>query len=241
MTYREWAVDRPGVACVWSRTAFVAATQRIVPDGCADVIWQRETGRLFVAGPDTEAQVGTSEPGTMVGLRFEPGAIAVGVPADELRDGRVDLDTFLPHARELAERLGEAEDPHQVLLDAFPTQVDPVIGQVRELAARTGSVRDIADTVGLGERQLRRRSLAAFGYGPKVLHRVLRFDRAVRRARAGLPFADIAYREGYADQAHLAREVRVLAGTTLTALTGRTPPTSSIDEPTDSPVSKVGP
>lgn len=226
MTYREWPVDRPGIACLWSRTIAGAGTQRIVPDGCADVIWHQETGRLFVAGPDTEAQVGAAEPGTMVGLRFEPGAIALGVPADELRDGRIDLDALRPDGRELAERLAEADDPRQVLLDAFPAQVDPVIDQVRKLAGRTGSVRAIADTVGLGERQLRRRSLAAFGYGPKVLHRVLRFDRAVRRARAGMPFAEVAYREGYTDQAHLAREVKALAGTTLTALTGRTPPAS---------------
>ncbi|SDJ11604.1 AraC-type DNA-binding protein [Actinokineospora alba] len=226
MTYREWPVDRPGIACVWSRSLASAATHRIVPDGCADVIWERETGRLFVAGPDTAAQLGTSEPGTMVGLRFEPGAIALGVPADELRDGRIDLDAFRRDGRELAERLGAAEHPHEVLLDAFPAHVDPMIDQVRDLAERTGSVRAIADAVGLGERQLRRRSLAAFGYGPKVLHRVLRFDRAVRRARAGQPFADVAYREGYTDQAHLAREVKALAGTTLTALTGRTPPTS---------------
>jgi AraC-like DNA-binding protein len=226
VTYRERPVDRPGIACVWSRSLASAATHRIVPDGCADVIWERETGRLFVAGPDTEAQVGTSEPGTMVGLRFEPGAVALGVPADELRDGRIDLDAFRADGRELSERLGAAEDPHQVLLDAFPAHVDPVVGQIRELAVRTGSVRAIADTVGLGERQLRRRSLAAFGYGPKVLHRVLRFDRAVRRARAGLSFADVAYREGYTDQAHLAREVKTLAGTTLSALTGRRSPTS---------------
>ncbi|MGH3861434.1 helix-turn-helix domain-containing protein [Actinokineospora sp.] len=226
MTYREWPVNRPGIACLWSRTRAEAGAQRVVPDGCADVIWQRETGRLFVAGPDTKAQIGTSEPGSMVGLRFQPGAVALGVPADALRDERIDLDAFRPDGRELSERLGAAEDPHQVLLEAFPAHVDPVIGQIRELAARTGSVRAIADTVGLGERQLRRRSLAAFGYGPKVLHRVLRFDRAVRRARAGLPFADVAYREGYTDQAHLAREVKALAGTTLTALTGQRSPTS---------------
>ncbi|MFD7653946.1 helix-turn-helix domain-containing protein, partial [Actinosynnema sp. NPDC059797] len=60
-----------------------------------------------------------------------------------------------------------------------------------------------------------RRSLAAFGYGPKVLHRVLRFDRAVALARRGVPFADVAHRTGYADQSHLSREVRELAGVPL--------------------------
>jgi AraC-like DNA-binding protein len=41
---------------------------------------------------------------------------------------------------------------------------------------------------------------------------VLRFDRAIRLALDGARLADVAYRAGYADQAHLSREVRALAG-----------------------------
>lgn len=75
----------------------------------------------------------------------------------------------------------------------------------------------IADDVGLGERQLRRRCLDAFGYGPRTLGRVLRLQRALALTRRGLPQAEVAHTAGYADQAHLAREVRALAGTTLGA------------------------
>lgn len=38
---------------------------------------------------------------------------------------------------------------------------------------------------------------------------------ALALARAGVPFADTAARAGYADQAHLAHDVRALAGTSL--------------------------
>lgn len=55
----------------------------------------------------------------------------------------------------------------------------------------------------------------AFGYGPSVLRRVLRFRMALRLAARGTPFATVAARAGYADQAHLAREVRALAGVPL--------------------------
>lgn len=72
--------------------------------------------------------------------------------------------------------------------------------------------------LGLSERQLRRRCLSAFGYGPKTLQRVLRFQRPLRLARDGVPFADVAARGGFADQAHLSREVRELSGRTLSAL-----------------------
>ena len=42
----------------------------------------------------------------------------------------------------------------------------------------------VAGTVGLSERQLRRRFHAAVGYGPKTLQRVYRFQRFVQRADA---------------------------------------------------------
>jgi AraC-like DNA-binding protein len=84
--------------------------------------------------------------------------------------------------------------------------------------ARGRGVAQTAWEVGLSERQLRRRSLAVFGYGPKTLARVLRMRRALGLARGGAPLAEVAARCGYADQAHLAREVKDLAGVPITAL-----------------------
>jgi AraC-like DNA-binding protein len=72
-----------------------------------------------------------------------------------------------------------------------------------------------ADELGLGVRQLHRRSLDAFGYGPKTLARILRLRRALVLAGAGVPFAETAVRSGFADQAHLARDVKELAGVPL--------------------------
>lgn len=72
--------------------------------------------------------------------------------------------------------------------------------------------------MGLSERQLHRRSLAAFGYGPKTLARVLRLVRALRLVREGVPPASVAVTTGYADQAHLSREVGALTGTQLSVL-----------------------
>ncbi|GGM29030.1 hypothetical protein GCM10012279_54650 [Micromonospora yangpuensis] len=69
-----------------------------------------------------------------------------------------------------------------------------------------------AAEVGLGPRLLRRRCQAWFGYGPKTLARILRMRRALALARCGTPLAEVAARSGYADQAHLTRDVRDLAG-----------------------------
>ncbi|MEU7040483.1 helix-turn-helix domain-containing protein [Streptomyces varsoviensis] len=84
----------------------------------------------------------------------------------------------------------------------------------------------LAADVGLGERQLHRRCLNAFGYGPKTLARVLRMNRALESARAGRPYAEVAAEAGYADQAHLAREVKSLAGVPLGGPTARAGPPS---------------
>ncbi len=95
---------------------------------------------------------------------------------------------------------------------------DPAVPALAALLARE-SVRQAADRLGFSERQLRRRAHAAFGYGPKTLQRILRFQRALDLAHRGIPYADVAARLGYTDQAHLSHDVRALAGVPLTTLT----------------------
>ncbi len=89
---------------------------------------------------------------------------------------------------------------------------------IADLLAHGRPVAAVAETVGLSGRQLQRRSVEAFGYGPKLLARILRFQRAARLARSGTPFATVAVDAGFSDQAHLARDVHELAGVTLSQL-----------------------
>ncbi|MEU7368907.1 helix-turn-helix transcriptional regulator [Streptomyces hygroscopicus] len=233
--YRERKALIGGGAVVWTRTAG-AGPQRVLPDGCTDLIWSGTgpDGELIVAGPDTRAHLASGPPGTRaVGLRFAPGAgpAVLGVPAHELRDLRVPLAALWPDAevRRLAERIaertaGRETAPGRVLEEAALGRLrtaeppDPVLAAIIAGASRGTGVAGIAAAVGLGERQLHRRSLAAFGYGPKTLGRVLRLNRALDLARTGVRFAEVAATAGYADQAHLAREVRTLTGVPLSRL-----------------------
>jgi AraC-like DNA-binding protein len=226
--YRERTSRLPDTV-VWSRLVSSAATTtRVLPDGCLDVIWF--DGELVVAGPDTAAQLSTSRPGArLVGLRFARGTgpRVLGLPAYELVDTRVRLADLWPEAtvRGLVDELSTAADPGAVLeavagrrlRDAEPP--DPVAGDVAARLAAGATVAATADAVGLSERQLHRRCRVDFGYGPKTLARVLRMQRAVALARHGTPFAAVAADAGYADQAHLAREVKALAGVPLRVLT----------------------
>lgn len=184
-----------------------------------DLMWIE--GELLVAGPDTRAHVGAAELGTRhAAIRFAPGTGPgfLGVPADELRDIRVPLaDVWSPgRSRRLADRVGMAANPAGALEEAVAqlsdVPVDPLAGRVTAGARRGESISTIAEATGLSERQLHRRCLAAFGYGPKMLTRVLRMNAALDRARLGQSLAEVATATGYADQAHLTREVKALAG-----------------------------
>lgn len=225
--YRERASRLAG-AVVWRGADEPAGSvQRVLPDGCMDLLWVN--GALLVAGPDTTAHLSRVPAGTgYVGLRFPPGTgpAVVGVPAHELRDQRVPLADVWSSAdvRRLAEYVDGAPDRGAALeeiahgrlrqLDSLDRTAAHVVASLRAGV----TVAATAQAVGLGERQLHRRCLVAFGYGAKTLARILRMSRAVEAARSGAPFASVAADCGYADQAHLAREVRELAGVPLGTL-----------------------
>ncbi|MGW5421747.1 helix-turn-helix domain-containing protein [Streptomyces sp. NPDC003943] len=212
-------------AVVWTRAVAQETVVRpVLPDGCMDLIWA--DGRLLVAGPDTRAYVPGNPAAGYAGVRFAPGEApgVLGAEASELRDRRVDLAELwgARAARRLADEVTGAADRAAALEElvlrraAGAPAPDPLLRAVVARLRAGGSVGAAADEVGLGARQLHRRSLAAFGYGPKTLARILRLQRALALVAAGVPYAEAAYRAGCTDQAHLAREMRALTGTTLT-------------------------
>ncbi|MFC8228726.1 DUF6597 domain-containing transcriptional factor [Streptomyces sp. NPDC057287] len=221
--YEERA-SRFGGAVLWTWSGPRDPARPVLPDGCMDLLWAGD--RLLVAGPDTHAFTPAAAlSATCAGIRFAPGTAPalLGVPAHELRDRRVALDALWPdrEVRGLTERIGAADDPAAALEGlalhraAATGPPDPLMESVAAQLREGRSVAATARTAGLGARQLHRRSLAALGYGPKMLARVLRLQRALDLVRAGTPFAEAAYASGCTDQAHLAREMRDLAGTTL--------------------------
>ncbi len=190
-----------------------------------DLLWIE--GELFVAGPDTRAYVSSSEAGVQfAAIRFAPGTAAgfLGVPARELLDQQVPLaDLWSPgRSRRLADRIGKAAHPAPGLEEAavalFDEPPDRLIGEVVHGIREGAGVPALAGRVGLSERQLHRRCVDAFGYGPKMLDRVLRMNRALANARTGLSLASVAAQSGYADQAHLTREIKALTGVPPTDL-----------------------
>jgi AraC-like DNA-binding protein len=194
-------VLRGPVACLWARFVPVGGHQSLVlPDACSDLIWEQGVG-TYVAGPDTGPVRTESVPGTVfVGVRFRPaaGGQLLGLPLSELRDQRVPFaDLRGDIARGLPATLNPAEAAARILgatgtlfADSSPDQaISEAASLLRDPAART---EDIAERVGLSERQFRRRAHAAIGYGPKTLQRILRFQRFVRQLDAAAEPPDLA-------------------------------------------------
>ena len=216
VSYAERAAGVAGAVLWQSRAGPEGVTTRVLPDACVDLLW--DGAQLQVAGPDSTARLHRSAAGarwTALRLSGGLGPALLGVPADELRDRLVPLDGLWPARRLRGLAAAVADDPVRGLEDWLVRaragcEVDPVGPAL--LAGAHLPVDELAARCGLSPRQLHRRSLMVFGHGPRRVGRVLRFGRAVAAARAGRPLAAVAADCGYADQAHLSREVRELAG-----------------------------
>ncbi|MFP2906851.1 helix-turn-helix domain-containing protein [Pyxidicoccus sp. 3LFB2] len=220
---------------------------RILPDGCTDLIFQFHatsrstwlTGpRLVVVGPMERFALVDVTPGAVsFGVRFKPGWALplLGVSPRELCGLNVPVQDCAPDFTELQRRLEDCDSPAHALallqdtvtLRRGACQAAPRPRAARalsQLQASAGQVRmaELARTLGVSERTLHRDVLDEAGVPPKLLARVLRFQRAVSLLRSGghEDLASVALACGYSDQAHLSREVRELAGVTPTALAG---------------------
>ncbi|CDX44469.1 Helix-turn-helix, AraC domain-containing protein [Mesorhizobium sp. SOD10] len=154
-----------------------------------------------------------------------------GLPMSELRDRMVGLDDALGFdGIALRERLGEASDWDR----RFDIAENYIAGRLAEahalspeiawayrtVVASGGRTRisALAGEIGWSRKHLAAKFADAIGIGPKTLSRIVRFNRALSLSKRQDDWAGIAADCGYADQAHLVREFRQLAGETPTGL-----------------------
>jgi AraC-like DNA-binding protein len=154
----------------------------------------------------------------------------LGVPMHELTNRVVALDDLLG-ADLLVERLSEATSwsAQFDLLDAAlarrlaetPAPAPEVAWAFGRLRASGGAapVTALAGELGWSRGRLVDAFRDQVGLPPKLLARILRFERVVARLRAEDPerWTDVAYDAGYYDQAHFNRDFREFAGVTPSA------------------------
>lgn len=208
-----------------------AAAGAVLPDGCIDLIYRgsAEGGRLFASALiERPVPISDAASAWFVGVRFRPAMARAILDIDpvDCRDHAVPAQAIDAKFRALEERLLECASPEEAFavlrraVDARLVCGERAAAPLRAqeavaLLARGGDVRAVAQRVGLSERSLHRELVRWSGLAPKSLARILRMQRCLAALRAGaMPLAMLALRLGYADQAHMTRELKALAGVT---------------------------
>jgi AraC-like DNA-binding protein len=239
--YREF-LPPPQLAdhflCFWTQTVVGpqgAYEHRVLPDACIDIVLVNDAPPMVV-GPWTvpflaQLSVGTS----ITGARLHPGRASslLGMPASELLNQSIPIAAAKGAMQNI--RLEQViEQPNstarrsilgQVLvasMEQYAPLDQAVLAGIQWLSRRPrGRIEQLSRWIGISERQLHRRFTAAIGYSPKTFQSVLRFQRLLKTARetgAERSLADLAASVGYADQAHMTREVHRLANLRPTVL-----------------------
>jgi AraC-like DNA-binding protein len=152
----------------------------------------------------------------------------LGLPLGELEGRTVTLEeAFGASARRLVEELHATRD-WDIRFDALErlllarAQVGPrptpavawALSRLRQTDGRE-RVESLAAQLGCSRRYLHACFREQVGLAPRTVARLVRFGALRRRIeRAPARWADVAYEYGYADQSHLNRDFRELAGTT---------------------------
>lgn len=207
---------------------------RVLPDGCIDLVFRggADDARLFSSAlVERPIFLTGGNSAWFVGVRFRPAMARAILDLEpvECRGRDIPAGAFDARLRLLEEELQECAAPEQALailrraIDArlahSAHRIAPA--RVREavrLLARGGDddhVRGIARALGIAERSLHRDLVRWSGLAPKSMARILRMQRTMTAISGGqMPLAGVALRMGYADQAHMTRELKSLTGFT---------------------------
>jgi AraC-like DNA-binding protein len=198
--------------------------------GAADVFHRRESP--FVAGMHgrhTIVRTPREQYGVQLNLSPVGARIFFGIPMNELANRVVDLSDILGAEGEvLVERMREARGwPERfdlvddALLRRFANGGGPSEAMAwtwTRMVAAGGNldVAALAESIGWSGKRLINECRDQVGLPPKLLSRIIRFDRAralLERQGANRTWACIADACGYYDQAHFSRDFREFAGT----------------------------
>jgi AraC-like DNA-binding protein len=219
------------VECFWTLRVDPTAEDyrhHVLPDLTVDLV--RVNGsHLYVMGPPTAARRMQLAPGLSVeGARLRAGAASrvLDCPPAELLDRKAAIEDVLSTPLELS---SDATGPS--LHTMVPNLLRRDDGRAGDSTVRSAiawlfanshsSLDELSRQVSWSDRKLRRRFVDAVGMGPKLVQRIVRVQRALHLLRArtgGFSLSGLALECGFADQAHMTREVAHFTGFTPSRL-----------------------
>lgn len=166
---------------------------------------------------------------SLIGVHFKPGGAFpfLGLPADELADTHVDLETLWGgFANEVQERLRESKTSaarfqllEHALLSRLRKRVEKhyAVSAALEMFSRNRGgpiVREAAKHLGLSQRRFIEVFKTEVGLTPKLFSRIQRFQQTRTHIQSHLSpdWATVAADLGYFDQSHLIREFVEFSG-----------------------------
>ena len=206
------------VDAYWWSDESTSGTMRILPDGCADVVFDPR-GAFVVGAMTRPLRIDAAESVGAFGIRFRPGraAIALQAPLTLLTDARVPLRDVTKRFPAIDHRSIENVESalRSLLSDAkADPRVDAAVHAIIGSCGRA-SIESVAAAAGVSRQHLARAFAHHVGVSPKTFARVMRFRRAIAIARGGREgWAELAEELGYFDQSHLIADFREFAGET---------------------------
>ena len=234
---------KPFVASFWTSeggpTSF--GFRQIIPDGKPGLVIRYSDGgagpRVFFGGQTTKSSEYQMYPNqNFFGVHFQSVGAAefLKIPIGEITDRTLDLrDWDDLWARELEERLAAASTRYEksvivrrLLERKLANDRVDVVAQAMVDAIKKGSgsfsSKALSRIATTSERQVERKFYEQIGLSPRELNGILRFRRALAKARRlpGTSLTELALSTGYFDQSHFIREFKRLVGTSPKAYLG---------------------
>lgn len=234
---RFWSLE-------YDATGELAEPETVLPDGCPEMVFNLSDRFQRVCNGDAEFQPATLFAGQMIrsivirptgrvrlfGVRFHPaGASALfNFPLCELTDQILDYGIADSEAVELEEQVNVAGSfsKRVELFEAFfraklarsrhvETTADHAVRLI-VISGGTTKISNLRNELGVSERTLERSFRRSVGISPKMLSRIVRFQRLLELVQnAKTPgFLEASLEQGYFDQSHAIREFREFSGTT---------------------------
>jgi AraC-like DNA-binding protein len=226
--YKPHPALRPYIEAYWTVNPDpqnAELSRRILPDGCADLIFTAEE-HSFLVGTMTVYKDTQIHPGVaLTGIRFRAGGMNVFYPQlqYELTDLTVPYkDDKLAMLIWFSKDLPATIDDYYLKKIPFrPTEIAAITSDIRTAKGNI-NVGGLLNKYHMSERKLERLFKKEVGITVKGYSKIIRFVHTLellQDAHRSKSMVQIAIEAGYYDQAHLCNEIKKYAGSTPAMLT----------------------